>query len=151
MLYCIKYTHTQTNGQTEIPFSRAPVWAKNFESNICIHLYSLCRQITVYIDSCNSILKLSSVKFAARWCPVPVQGVGPDQSEPRDDTRLCPGSRPRFYPQIAPQLPAWRHWKSHESSLRQKLIWDYYYIASWANNLCKSSKGFTQEYVLQDA
>ena len=63
-------------------------------------------QITA--ETVVSLPKLSSVKIAARWCSVLVRGVGPDQSEARDDTRLCPGPGPRFYPQIAPQLPAWR-------------------------------------------
>ena len=69
-------------------------------------------QITVW--TVVSLPKLSSVKIAARWCSVLVRGVGPDQSEARDDTRLCPGSGPRFYPQIAPQLPAWRRGNTEE-------------------------------------
>ena len=52
--------------------------------------------------------KLSSLCKNCRQM-VLVRGVGPDQSEARDDTRLCPG--PHFWPQIAPQLPAWRRGK----------------------------------------
>ena len=71
-------------------------------------LYNLPSLWPVIAETVVCLPKLSSVKIAARWCSLLVWGVGPDQSEAGDDTQLCPGSGTRVYPQIAPQLPAWR-------------------------------------------
>ena len=75
----------------------------------------------------------------------PVRGLSPDQSEPRDDTRGCvrgPGlaSIRKLRCNCRPGDAGNRGNRLSDQSL---VIWDYYCIASWAHNLCKSSKGLT--------